>query len=265
MKKINFKFIGILLLVILALGSCKKWIDPNVNTSPDSPPDVDMSVLLAYSEVNMAYNTIGGNDIARVTAIWMQYVAGISRQSNAEQNYYWFNSDDNNLWNTNYSATMIDLKQIFEKADAKLKLSPAEQSVGHVYRGIAGVLLANALGATTDVWGSIPYKDAFQGFANLQPTFNTQEEIYTTIQSLLTDAIADLRATSSSAQRDLIYNGSASKWIAAAWAMKARYALHLSKVSATAYTDALAAILFSPDTPIQTHSSISRMKEVMCR
>ena len=67
MKKINFKFIGILLLVILALGSCKKWIDPNVNTSPDSPPDVDMSVLLAYSEVNKAYNTIGGNDIARVT------------------------------------------------------------------------------------------------------------------------------------------------------------------------------------------------------
>jgi len=79
-----------------------------------------MSVLLPILKVNMAYNTIGGNDIARVTAIWMQYVAGISRQSNAEQNFYWFNSDDNNLWNTNYSATMIDLKQILRKSRCKV-------------------------------------------------------------------------------------------------------------------------------------------------
>ncbi|MCX6245673.1 MAG: SusD/RagB family nutrient-binding outer membrane lipoprotein [Bacteroidetes bacterium] len=239
MKKINFKFIGILLLVILALGSCKKWIDPNVNTYKDSPPDVDMSVLLAYAETNMAYNTIGGNDNARVVSMWMQYINGMARQSAIQQNYLLNNSDINNLWNSNYSTTMTDLVQIMNKADVKLAL-PAEASVGHVYKGIAEVLMANTLGVTTDVWGDIPYSESFLGFENLQPKFDSQQEIYITIQALLDDAIVHLRATSSSASRDLIYGGSASKWLAAAWAFKARYALHLSKVPGnTAYADAL--------------------------
>jgi hypothetical protein len=242
MKNINFKFLGILLLVVLTLGSCKKWIDPNVNVNPDAPPDVDMSVILAYAEVNMAYNTVGGNDLARVTSMWMQYVSGMARQSKIQQNYLYTNSDINNLWNSNYATTMNDLNQIILKADVKLKSTPAEQSVGHVYKGIAEVLMANALGVTTDVWGDIPYSESFLGFDNLQPKFDTQEEIYTTIQSLLTDAIVHLRATTSSADRDIIFGGDAAKWLSTAWALKARYALHLSKISATAYTEALAAI-----------------------
>ncbi|MCX6247768.1 MAG: SusD/RagB family nutrient-binding outer membrane lipoprotein [Bacteroidetes bacterium] len=243
MKNINFKFIGILLLVVLALGSCKKWIDPNVNISPDAPPEADISTILSYAEVNMAYNTVGGNDLARVTAIWMQYIAGMARQSRAEQNYLWYNSDDNNLWASNYSTTMADLKKIIEKADAKIAGAPADQTVGHVYKGIAEVLLANALGVTTDVWGDIPYSQAFQGSTNLQPGFDSQEKIYTTIQDMLTDAISNLRLTTSTAQRDFIYGGDAALWTEAAWALKARYALHLSKIDpANAYKNALAMI-----------------------
>jgi hypothetical protein len=240
MKKINFKFIGILLLVILALGSCKKWIDPNVNTYKDSPPDVDMSVLLAYAETDMAYNTVGGNDMARVVSLWMQYMNGMARQSAIHQNYLLNNSDINNLWNTTYSTSMTDLVQIMNKADVKLGLAPSEQAVGHVYKGIAEVLMALDLGVTTDVWGDIPYSESFLGFDNLQPKFDTQQEIYVTIQKLLDDAIVHLRATSSKAGRDMIYSGSPTKWLAAAWALKARYALHLSKVPGnTAYADAL--------------------------
>jgi len=247
MKKINFKLIGVLMLVLLGFGSCKKWIDTDINTTPNSPPDADMSTILSYAETNMAYNTIGGNDISRVTSIWMQYIAGVSRQSNAEQNYYWYNSDDNNLWNGDYATTMSDLRKIISKADAKLTAtsSPADKKIGHIYKGIAEVLLANTLGVVTDVWGDIPYSDAFQGAANLQPKFDTQEQIYALINATLDDAIANLTSSDGvgTAERDLMFGGKAAPWTAAAWSFKARYALHLSKLQgATAYQNALAAI-----------------------
>jgi len=88
-----------------------------------------------------------------------------------------------------------------------LKLSPAEQSVGHVYRGIAGVLLANALGATTDVWAVSLIKMPSRALLTFSLLLTPRKRSIQRSQSLLTDAIADLRATSSSAQRDLIYNG----------------------------------------------------------
>jgi hypothetical protein len=244
MKKINFKFIGVLLLAVLALGSCKKWIDPNVNVNPDAPTDVDMSLILPYAETNMAYTTVGGNDIARVTGIWMQYLAGMARQSNAEQNYYWFNSDDNNLWNSNYATSMNDLKIIMGKAEGMLKLSPAEQKTGRLYKGMSNVLMALSLGLTTDVWGDVPFVDAFQGNVNLQPKFNTQQEIYPLIQAMLDTAIANFnKPIAGSQSRDLIYGGSGAKWLKAAYALKARYALHLSKQNGTAaYQAALDAI-----------------------
>ena len=153
MKNINIKLIGLIFLMALALGSCKDWIDTNINKNPDLPADVPMSSILTGVQANMAYNTIGGNDIARVTAIWMQYFQGIARQSQSTSNYYWLESDDNNLWVTDYTNTMMNLQTLITKANT---------AGNSTYRGIAEVLLANSLGVVTDVWGDIPYSEAFQ-------------------------------------------------------------------------------------------------------
>jgi hypothetical protein len=103
------------------------------------------------------------------------------------------------------------------------------------------------LGVATDQWGDIPYTDALTGgTGNLKPEYDTQEEIYNTIFTLLDEAIADLgSATSlfSPGSEDLIYGGDLSKWIMTAYALKARYSIHLAKRNgASAYTDAIAAV-----------------------
>ena len=235
MKNINIKFIGVFLLMILVLGSCKKWIDTDLNTNPDAPQDVPMSSLLPTIQADMGYNTVGGNDNVRVTSMWLQYLSGVARQSEAEADYLYRDLDVNNLWNSTYSTTMIDLKKLLGKA--------AEEK-HYYFMGIGQVLMANALGVTTDVWGDLPYKEAFQGQANLTPKFDSQEAIYTEIKSLLDSAVVNLSKTfKGKTKGDLMYNGNAGLWLKAAHALRARYALHLSKVSpGTAYAEALAHI-----------------------
>jgi hypothetical protein len=234
MKKINIKLIGLVFLMALALGSCKSWIDTNINTNPDLPADVPMSSILTGVQANMAYNTIGGNDISRVTSIWLQYYQGTARQSQSTSNYYWLESDDNNLWVTDYTNTMMNLQMIISK-------SATENNI--TYKGVAEVLLANTLGVVTDVWGDIPYSAAFQGIANLNPSFDNQQKIYTTIMNLLDDAIVQLSDPGAPAiDGDVMYGGDPALWLQAAHTLKARYILHLCKLQPTAFADALAAL-----------------------
>jgi hypothetical protein len=235
MKNIRFKFIGVLLLVVLVLGSCKKWIDTGINTNPDNPIDVPISSLLPAVEANMAYTLIGGNDYSRVTSEWMQYFQGVARQSQGEANYIWHDGDVDNVWNTAYSGIMMNLTLMTTKAKA------ATNPHGHMtYLGIADVLMAESLGFTTDIWGDVPYSQAFQGLAQMSPIFDRQQDLYTRIYALLDEAIAKLSDPDTiQVDGDLMYKGFATFWLKAAHGMKARYLLHLSKINNSYFAQAL--------------------------
>jgi Starch-binding associating with outer membrane len=231
------KIVSSILLITVLLGSCKKWIDPSMNVDPNNPTDVAMAQLVAPIEANLAY--IVGGEMARWDCQWMQQLAGLQSQSADIDIYTIGESDVTNAWSYNlYAPGMISTKILMDKAVAAN--SPH-------YAGIAKVLMAYHLGVTTDHWGDIPYSDAFKGATgNLKPKYDTQEEIYTSIFSLLDEAITDLGSTSSVFSpdaEDLIYAGDLDKWIKTAYALKARYNLHLAKLNgATSYTNALAAI-----------------------
>ena len=233
MKKIiiSILFIGAL------FSSCEKWIDPSMNEDPNNPKDVAMAQLVAPIEANLAY--IVGGELARWDCVWMQQIAGIQSQSAENDIYIFGESDADNAWSYNlYAPGMINTKIMMEKAVTTK--SPH-------YAGVAKILMAYHLGVTTDQWGDIPYSDALKGLNyEFKPKYDTQEKIYTTIFSLLNEAITDLGATSSTFKpgaEDLIYGGDKNMWIRTAYALKARYSLHLAKKKgATAYTDALTAL-----------------------
>lgn len=230
------KYTGILILTILVLGSCNKWIDPDINIDPDNPAEVSLKTLLPAIEARLAFTTVGGNDVARTQAIWTQQLDGIARQSLAETNYQLRSSDINNLWNAAYAGTMMDIKQLIDLAEASGAVH---------YRGAGKILMAVALLHTTDVWNDIPYDEAFQGDQNIRPTFNTQQEIYGTIKILLEEGIADLNATDESAFKldeggDYFYDGDVDMWKKAAYSYLAKRALHLSKRNGNAaYEEAM--------------------------
>jgi hypothetical protein len=229
--------LGTILLLAVFISSCEKWIDPKINEDPDSVVDVPYNLLLPAIEVDLGY-VLGGMDVRGITGMWVQHVAGQARQAaTMGKNYNLTEADVNNLWNSLYNGSMMDLTVFLTKTgDANPQA-----------RGAGKVLLAWALGSSTDLWGDIPYTDAFKGNANLKPKYDSQQSIYAVINTLLTEGIADLSTANAanavpfgSSSNDLIYNGNIPKWIAAAHSLRARYAIHLSKKGTVDYAAVLA-------------------------
>ncbi len=213
--------------IVMLFASCQQWINPEINIDPDNPTDASLDLLLPGIEGQIGYY-IGGFDVAGTPNIWTQQILGQDRQASAINGYIYRESDPNNLWGSMYSGAMMDLHNFIAKAE---DASAPSRNVA----GVGKVLMAVCLGTMTDLFGDIPYSEAFQGADNLQPAYDSQEAIYNEINRLLTEAIDDLSSTDPfeniySIENDYIYAGSTSAWIKAAYTLRARYAMHLIKV-----------------------------------
>jgi hypothetical protein len=233
MKKITIS----IFLIVFLFSACEKWIDPAINIDPNNPKDVAMAQLIAPIEADLAY--IVGGELARWDCEWMQQIAGLQSQSADEDIYNITESAVTEAWSWNlYAPGMIDTKILMDKA--------ITTNSPH-YGGVAKILMAYQLGVTTDMWGDIPYSEALKGASyDFKPKFDSQQDIYNTIFTLLNEAITDLGSSTSLFNpdvEDLIYQGDISKWMKTAYALKARYSLHLAKRNGTtAYANALAAV-----------------------
>ena len=236
MIKRQYLSIIILMAMILSFNSCN-WIDPELNNDPDAVTDVPLKLLLPSVEVTMSY-ILGGQDVSGYTSMWMQHSVGTARQSKVINNYNITEADINNLWGSMYDGGMMDCNIIINKAG---------EDAPH-YKGIGQILMALWLGNATDLFGDIPYSDAFNGAEGIwTPAYDSQESIYQTIQKLLDDAIVNLSSTSNEVpvEGDYIYGGDPAMWIKAAYTLKARYTLHLSEVNGQAAFDQVISIMES--------------------
>lgn len=223
--KINILQQALQITLILALfTSCEKWIDPDINENPNSPSDVTMQTILPSIEANMSYRILGGNEVLIAQSIWLQQMDGVARQALAVSNYGVLPTQTEFLWRSSYAEVLMDLKMLKQKA--------IENNSPH-YQGIACILQAATLGQLTDLFNSIPWSEALQGADNLTPAFDSQEFIYEKINQLLDESILllSMPAGESEVSGDYFYSGDPQKWIRAAWALKARYAIHLSKIN----------------------------------
>ncbi|MEZ5197149.1 MAG: SusD/RagB family nutrient-binding outer membrane lipoprotein [Bacteroidales bacterium] len=212
--------LGIFILTAMVFSSCEKWIDTDINIDPDAPAAVSMDLIMPVIQARVGFNIVGGNDMARTQAIWMQYYTGVARQSQSEGSYILRAGDVNNLWGDVYADALMDIKQLH---DLSAGTSPHMD-------GVADILQAIVLGAATDVWGDIPYSDALQGTANIKPAFDSQQDIYVTIQSLLDGAIDNLGKDVGlfPLDGDIIYGGEIENPLAISLWEKAAYSLKVS-------------------------------------
>ncbi|MFO0359856.1 MAG: SusD/RagB family nutrient-binding outer membrane lipoprotein [Flavobacteriales bacterium] len=222
MKKLIISF-----LFATILFSCK--LD-EVNENPNVPTDVSVSLLLPTAQKGLA-DAIGGR-FFRYTAIASQQLSGRDNQELLMENY---NPDELFIgypWEDFYTGPMVNCRIIIDKAEAE---------GANAYAGIAQILLANSIGIITDAWGDAPFIEAMQGGDNLYPRYDSQQEIYLQIISLLNDAIFDLEQPSTivPSSDDLIYGGDLNKWKRAAHALLARTYIHLTNVRTDASARAL--------------------------
>lgn len=234
------KYIALFIVCIPGITGCKKFID--VNNDPNNPTSVQEALILAPLELNLSTVLIGGDGdyglAARFVNEWMQNVA-LNQPVPNEGTYLTYNVDMDNPWKNIYVTSLNNLKVMNDKATA---------NGNYNYSGIAKILSAFCLGIATDYWGDVPWSQAFEGSSKLQPAYDSQENIYKTIQQLLDDGIADIseNATVVPGGDDYFYEGDMDKWKRLAYTLKARYYMHLIKApghTAAAQADlALAAL-----------------------
>ncbi|BAV06103.1 Starch-binding associating with outer membrane [Filimonas lacunae] len=228
MKK---SFIIILSLVAIAsFSGCKKYLD--VNTNPNNLSDASENLLLAPLEESVT-NYVAGGYCAILSNYWMQNMS-LNQNAPNEVTYQVYNSSFNDTWNNFYVKCMNNMYTLNKIATA---------NGNSTYAGIAKILMAYTLGAATDVWGDVPYSQAFQGTTNATPVYDKQADIYTTLQVLLDSGIAQVTRASGlkPGSDDFFYSGDGTKWIKLAYSLKARYYIHL--VKATGYSEATQAQL----------------------
>jgi len=219
------KYIKIILSSVLALLvlSCNRELD-TFNEDPTVPSSVPPNILLAQIEVaSFAVHTSG---LARLSNMFTQHLAGASDQYVSYANYNIPETATQNEWDAIYSNILINTDIMQNDFEA----------THPYYSGIAKVLAAINLSYATDVWGDVPFLEAFGGLeGNFQPGYDEQEVIYEQLQILLDDAITLFDMPSSSNQLlpgsdDFMYKGDVSKWKNSAYVLKARYALRLGNL-----------------------------------
>ncbi len=229
MKNI-LKTIVVLFLITLVSGCSKDFFDVNTPTAATDASELSMNDLLGP----VIYHTVYAQyDAENVFGNYTQYFVGEGGTAAGATSVA-------GVWSNVYLYILPNLKVIRDKA----KAADAKH-----FDAVAQILTAMNLGIATDSYENIPYSEAAQASNNYAPAFDSQESIYTAIFSLLDNAIAELEGPDNSgfepnSKSDLIYHGDMSKWLRAAYTLKARYKLHLiNKLGATkAAQDALTAI-----------------------
>src|SRR6478735_5354511 len=228
MKKIlNYSFV--LIAFAAAFSSCKKYLD--INENPNAAEEPPINGLLSNATYYTAYNVF---EVGNITAYYTQYLSSPNTGSDIDI----YNSiDPNSAWRGVYDDNL--LKYIYGVYNIMtdlhdMKLLAAEKSLV-AYAGVSDILMALHLNMASNIWGDIPYAEAFMGVANLTPVFDNEQAVFDTALKLLDEGIADLEqpgaADQLDAPSDFIHAGSAGAWIKTAHALKARMLNQLSKTS----------------------------------
>lgn len=221
MKNLNYKIFALSVVLIVFSGSCKKQLNINDDPSRLTPDQANMAGILAST---IQFTSTSFFNVGQYGNAYPQYLAGSNAYEANIDAYNPYGFD--NIWESAYRDAIPNLKDLIARAE----ILGAPQ-----YAGIGKLLLALNLMQCTDIWGDLPYSEAFQGPSNPAPKYDPQQSIYTlSLKAILDGAIADLEkpipATTALqvGTTDLIYGGVIVKWIKAAYGARARYYIHLS-------------------------------------
>jgi len=227
------KYISIfsLLLLMLFVVSCSDEIMDEIDTDPNNPTDVPISMLMSGCTAATPY-WVTGTTIAWYSSIFVEQTAGAHGQMrDADRRANLTSQMGENTWAFFvYPRLLPDLKIIIEKGS-----EGGSEEGKWIDVGIAKIMKAYTYFAFTDTWGRVPCSEATMGAENRKPVYDTQESIYTAMQLLLDEAIVDLQKEniSTTGTEDYIYGGDPDAWIIAAYSLKARYANRLSNIDPT--------------------------------
>ena len=225
----------IFLLIGFSLISCQGLVD-DINESPNQITTDELTNAELFLNGVLLANTVAqAGHLNRISAMWSGQLTGLASLYSNIYGYSISTAESVSTWSRIYVGVIPNARLMREKApDDELLV------------GISKVVEAHAIGTAANLFGDIPYSEISQ-LEIEDPKFESQMSVLNAMLSLLDDAIADLTsADSRSLSTDIHFNGNATKWIAAANTLKARYHMHMKDYS-SAYDAALKGIQSAAD------------------
>jgi Starch-binding associating with outer membrane len=211
-------------MVAAVMGCSKKKFD--INSNPDDVTDVSVTPSVLLPGAQQETSSI----IAR-EFWWMDWWMGHGARSgsyqslNEEETYKFTNDFHVAIWNSLYSNAN----------NYNLMIKKAIETGGGTYEAIGRIMKSHNFQILTDIYGNIPYSEAFQGTAAATPKYDKSIDIYKAIFAELDKAIVLLKdplATDPAknpdiAVADLVYGGNTGRWIQFANTLRLRMLVHL--------------------------------------
>lgn len=230
------KNIGFYILAagLLLMAGCKKETFI-INSNPDSITDASVTpgVLLPGALQNTA--RIVATDWSFLNS-WLGYWArNGSYQSLTDIETYKFTNDFQvQIWNDLYA----------NNTNYTIMATKAKATGAGFYEAIGRIMRAHNFGILVDVYGNVPYFDAFKGTALATPKYDKGIDIYKDLLKELDASIALLKTPGAIeapknpdiATADLMYAGNATSWIKFANTLRLRLLIHLQNGLTTTQT-----------------------------
>lgn len=231
------KNISKILLIVFSFGaltSCEQ--DLNVNTNPNSPSEITPDLALASAEASLIAMT--GGELANMGGFYAQYhtQAPSAGQYDGIDEYNLPTNFGNRAWDELYSGCLNDLQFVITESEL-------QGNTGKVL--IAKLLQAYTYQVLVDVFGDVPYFEALQGVANINPKVTPGDEIYTDLIKQINAAVSTYNANpvpSAFGTQDVIYQGNMTNWIKFANTLKLKIYMRMAYTS-MANPTAVAALL----------------------
>ena len=201
-------------LTAIALLTTGCDVDKKINDNPNDITLADVDPKLFLNGAQLANAIVQVSHINRICGMYSGQLIGYTSLYSNIYGYALSTVETNGEWNSAYIGVITNARHIQDSAPNDKLLV-----------GISKVLEANAIGTLALLTGDVPYSEIGNSEIS-DPKFDGQIEVLASLSTLLDGAISDLSgATSRKESFDIYFNGDKDKWIAAAYTLKARYAL----------------------------------------
>lgn len=219
-------------------SSCSDWLD--VNESPNNPQYSEIPPTLSLSAAQtMTFRSITGDNQNFESSVrtdnfnqlgnlmmnsWAGNVNSVTNPYNDEYRSLITSSFYGKAWDWTY-RNVANFQKITEYASADYDN----------HKGIAKILKSFYMQYMVDLYGDVPYSQAFKGQANLYPTYDDDKEVYKGLINEINEGIALIEGADANdvsvGTEDAMLNGNMDEWIRFANTVKLRILVRESEVT----------------------------------
>lgn len=206
-------------LLTLGLGSCNDYLD--VNQNPNAPETARVDIRLPALITEFIHSTYYGEN-----ALWgdewtQQFSYNRDTRGYSEIHRYELSETD--------AASSWDYYYSRPGNAAYTMVQDASSDADIYYRGLGRLFYAWTFQVITDMWGPVPFSDAFKPEIR-EPKYDAQKIVYEGILASLDSAVVDLSSPTGRlpTTNDLLFGGDMAKWVKLAHFLQARANLRIA-------------------------------------